>query len=42
MNQFTRVRLVIALGFSLETFLDGLFDLGQALETVLLSRGVNS
>ena len=35
MNELTRVRFVIALRFTLETFLDGLLHLGQAFEVIL-------
>ena len=35
MNELARVRFVIALRFTFETFLDGLLDLGQAFETIL-------
>ena len=34
-DELARVRLVIALGSTLETSLDGLLDLSQAFETVL-------
>ena len=49
-NKLTWVRFVIALGCTLEAFLDGLLDLGQTFKAILqrlerwlvLSRGVNS
>ena len=34
MNELARIRFVIALGFTLEPFLDGLLDLVQALQTI--------
>ena len=34
-NKLARVRLVIALGFTLEAFLDGLLDLDQAFKAIL-------
>ncbi|SDX32878.1 hypothetical protein SAMN05216300_1291, partial [Nitrosomonas oligotropha] len=35
MNELARVRFVIALRFTLETFLDGLLDLGQTFKAIL-------
>ena len=35
MNELARLRFVIALRFTFETFLDGLLDLGQTFKTVL-------
>ncbi|SDX63219.1 hypothetical protein SAMN05216300_1691, partial [Nitrosomonas oligotropha] len=35
MNELARVRFVIALRFTFETFLDGLLDLGQTFKAIL-------
>ena len=35
MSEFTRIKFVIALGFTLEPFLDCLLGLGQGFETIL-------
>ena len=36
MNELAQIRLVIALGFPLETFLDCLLNFGQAFEYVII------